>query len=124
MKVVNKTEFDKDINIPKKSIIMDSDFTKRESFFVEKMQDGEKYLEAKQQNLINQINVNLSSIPFEIHNKLVATNIINIVLKDIIARYTILNGLNVNSSIGFLHTDEIPRKDSRSLKYEIYPNSS
>lgn len=122
MKVVNKTDFDKDINIPKKSIIMDSDFTKRESFFVEKMQDGEKYLEAKQQNLINQINVNLSSIPFEIHNKLVATNIINIVLKDIIARYTILNGLNVNSSIGFLHTDEMLIKNDEDSTTDSFEN--
>ncbi len=112
MKVVDKVDFGKDINIPKKSIIMDGDFNKRESFFVEKMQDGSKYQEAKEKNLATQINVNISSIPFDIHNKLIPTNIINIVLKDIIARYSIINGFNVNSSIGFFHTDEMLNKKS------------
>lgn len=130
MKVVDKTNFEKDLNIPKKSIIIDDDFNKRESFFVDKMQDGSKLNEAREANLKNKFNVNISSIPIQIQDKIIPTNIINLVLKDITLRYALLNGYVINNSIGFFHTDEMLKKNlddsfsTPSTENEIKDNST
>lgn len=110
MKVVEKKDFDQTINLPQKTIVTDGELIKRESFFIENLQDGSKFNIANQQNKKSNNNVNISEIPMNISEKTTPTNIINKVLKDIIARYSILKGNYVNHSLGFCHTDEMLKK--------------
>lgn len=110
MKVVEKKDFDKTINLPQQTIVTDGELIKRESFFIESLQDGSKFNVANQKNRKSNNNVNISEIPMNISEKITPTNIINKVLKDIIARYSILKGNYVNHNLGFFHTDEMLKK--------------
>ena len=111
MKVIEKTDFENTINLPQKTIVTDGELIKRESFFIESLQDGSKFNIATEKNKVNNSVVNISEIPMNISEKITPTNIINKVLKDIIARYSILKGNCVNHNIGFFHTDEMLKKD-------------
>lgn len=110
MKVVEKKDFDKTINLPQKTIVTDGELIKRESFFIQNLQDGSKFNTANKKNIQNNKNVNISEIPMPISEKITPTNIINKVLKDVIARYSILKGNYVNHNLGFFHTDEMLKK--------------
>lgn len=107
MKVVDKIDYNKTLNLQRKTIDTEEEIVKKDSFFIESFQDGNKFNAANEKNIINKSNVNISEIPMAISDKITPTNIINKVLKDVIARYSILKGHFVNHSIGFYHTDDI-----------------
>lgn len=118
MKVVEKKDFDQTINLPQKTIVTDGELIKRENFFIQSLQDGSKFNIANKKNIQNNRNVNISEIPMPISEKITPTNIINKVLKDVIARYSILKGNYVNHNLGFFHTDEMLKKEPEENQQE------
>ena len=53
MKINDKVDFSSDMNLPKKTISTNADLTKKESFFLARIQDVRRYREVLSKNTIN-----------------------------------------------------------------------
>lgn len=101
LKIIDKKDYSSSITLPKKSILIKGEFSKRENYFIDKMQEGSRYKEAIKYNKNNKKHINMSQIPSIISKRVSPTLMINLVLKDVVLRYAILNGDTVNHHIQF-----------------------
>ncbi len=98
---IKNENFSKTLNLPKKTILIDNNISKREGFFLNKMQSATRYREIVEKNKSSKVHYNMLEIPMKINNELNTTYILNKTLKDIMLRYLILSGYNVSHELDF-----------------------
>ena len=99
MKVNSNVEFNKTINLPVKTIKVNSLLGKEELYFLERLQDQKKYKAALAKNEKSNVNYDITDIPMYIKDTLDITEVTNKVLKDIFIRNKIMNGAIVKHDI-------------------------
>lgn len=107
MKINDKTDFSESMNLPKKTISINADLTKKESFFLARVQDVRRYREILSKNKLSNTVYNILENPMVIKKNLDPTYVENKILKDMVIRYRLLNGFKVNHNIDFIHIDDM-----------------
>lgn len=107
MKINDKVDFSSDMNLPKKTISTNADLTKKESFFLARIQDVRRYREVLSKNKLSNVIYNILENPMVIRNELSPTYIQNKILKDMVIRYRLLSGAKVNHNLDFIHIDDM-----------------
>ena len=77
MKINDKVDFSSDMNLPKKTISTNADLTKKESFFLARIQDVRRYREVLSKNKLSNVIYNILENPMVIRNELSPTYIQN-----------------------------------------------
>ena len=100
MKINDKVDFSSDMNLPKKTISTNADLTKKESFFLARIQDVRRYREVLSKNKLSNVIYNILENPMVIRNELSPTYIQNKILKQV-SKFLIVMamsaiGLNTN----------------------------
>lgn len=87
MKVNNKTEFDKTLNLPRQVIAIKGNQVKKEDYILDKIQDLKKYQFVTSKNLKNGgKKYRIVEMPTDIENRLSSTVILNKILKDFVVK--------------------------------------
>lgn len=107
MKINDKIDFSDTMNLPKKTISTNADITKKESFFLARIQEVRRYREVVNKNKDSNNLYNILENPMEIKNELSPTYIQNKILKDIVIRYKLLNGEKANHNLDFVNFGNI-----------------
>ena len=87
MKVIKTEDFANTMNLPKKTIPVDGDLVKRQSYFLEKIRDDNKYKKAYMKNSTSIKKYKFANFPVGICNILEPTVVFNQILKDIYFSY-------------------------------------
>lgn len=107
MKINDKVDFSDTMNLPKKTISTNADLTKKESFFLARIQDVRRYRDVLNKNKLSNTIYNILENPMIIKKKVEPTYIQNKILKDMVIRYRLLNGFKVNHNLDFIHIDDM-----------------
>lgn len=107
MKVDSNVEFDKTINLPAKTIKVNSDSLKEESYLLEKIKDQKKYKMAISQNSSAARHYDITDMPIYVKDSLEVTEVVNKILKDIIVRNKIVSGSLVNHNIFAINSNNL-----------------
>ena len=107
MKINDKVDFSDTMNLPKKTISINADLTKKESFFLARVQDVRRYRDVLDKNKLSNTVYNILENPMIIKNEVEPTYIQNKILKDMVIRYRLLSGFKVNHNIDFIHIDDM-----------------
>lgn len=114
MKIVNKTDFTNTINLPIKTIGLQTDNEKNVEFFLNKVQDVNKYKVVIDKNIKNNgKRYKISEMPMEISGVVEPTELINKLYKDIYIRYQTIAGNVVDHELSFVTTIESQELESK-----------
>lgn len=107
MKINDKIDFTDTMNLPKKTISTDATLTKKESFFLAKIQDVSRYRAILYKNKLSNKVYDILENPMVIKKELDPTYIQNKILKDVLIRYRLLGGYKVAHNLDFIHIDDM-----------------
>lgn len=107
MKINDKVDFSDTMNLPKKTISTNADLTKKENFFLAKIQDVRRYRDVLNKNKLSNTVYNIIENPMIVKDSIEPTYVQNKILKDMLIRYRLLNGFKVNHNIDFIHIDDM-----------------
>ena len=83
MEIVSKDDFSKESNLPRKTIPTDGDLTKREGYFLERIQNETRYQFVINRNKTQKgKSYKIQEFPTYIEKRMDATAIMNKILKD------------------------------------------
>lgn len=102
MKIIKTEDFTNTMNLPKKTISVDGNLVKRQSYFLEKIRDKNKTKKALDINMENGKKYKLANFPVKITDVLDPTVVFNQILKDIYIRHEVFNGNIVDDNITFV----------------------
>lgn len=125
MKIEVKKDFAESLNLPVKTIEIDGNLTKREDYFIGKIQEANKYLEAVKENENSKYAFNIAGIPLEIDENINSTEIINQIFKDIFLRYKLFKGNILYHNLGFIEKEKAStyfikqKKVNEQIKYRL-----
>lgn len=101
MKVNDTKDYTYTLNLPKKTIPVDGKLSQRQSYFLDKMQDDNRYKQAIIKNKGSKIRYKLTSFPISINETLTPTIAVNKIYKDIFSRYETIQGKIVEDNLVF-----------------------
>lgn len=101
MKIKGDKDYSEIMNLPKKTIPTDGNLPQRQEYFLEKIQDETKYVQAIEKNKLSSRRYKISNIPIKVDNVLDTTVVLNKILKDIYIRFQIMTGNIVDDKIVF-----------------------
>lgn len=107
MKINEKMDFSDTMNLPKKTISTNADLTKKESFFLVRIQDVRRYRDVLNKNKLSNTVYNILENPMIIKDEVEPTYIQNKILKDMVIRYRLLYGFKVEHNIDFIQVDDM-----------------
>lgn len=107
MKINDKVDFSDTMNLPRKTITTNADLTKKESFFLARVQDVRRYRDVLNKNKLSNTVYNILENPMIIKDEVEPTYVQNKILKDMVIRYRLLSGFKVNHNIDFIHIDDM-----------------
>lgn len=123
MKVNDTKDYTYTLNLPKKTIPVDGKLSQRQSYFLDKMQDDNRYKQAMSKNKNSKIKYKLSTLPISVKETLTPTIALNKIYKDIFIRYQTLIGNGVEDNLIFndegLEIDLDEQKDTEKKKKDI-----
>ncbi len=111
MKIVNKTDFTKTLNLPKKVIKIGNSQIKKEEYFLDKIQDFKKYQYILNKNIKNGKKYKIIEMPTDIENRLSSTIILNKILKDIIIKNKLMSGNCIDHKLIFTNVSNMEQID-------------
>ena len=108
MKVNNKTEFNKTLNLPKQVIAIKGNQVKKEDYILDKIQDVKKYQFVSSKNIKNGgKRYRIFEMPTEIENKLSSTVILNKILKDFVVKSKLMFKNSVKHELIFTSSNNM-----------------
>ena len=107
MKINDKVDFSDTMNLPKKTISTNADLTKKENFFLARIQDVRRYRDVLNKNKLSNTIYNILENPMIVKDNIEPTYVQNKILKDMVIRYRLLTGFKVNHNIDFIHIDDM-----------------
>lgn len=117
MKVISDKDFTKTLNLPTKNISVAVEGSKREGYFLEKIQDVKKYKAVIDRNIKNGgMKYKISEIPINIDDTLDSTLLINKIYKDVYIRHEVMLGNIVDHEVMFVSTNESQESDKEDAK--------
>ncbi len=92
MKVIDTKDYTPTLNLPRKTIPVEGNLPRRQSYFLDKMQDDNKFKQAMQKNKNSKNKYKLTTLPITINQTLSPTIAMNKILKDVFIRHETLKG--------------------------------
>lgn len=113
MKINNKTDFSKTLNLPKQVIGIKGNQVKKEDYILEKIQDVKKYQYVVNKNIKNGgRKYKIIEMPTDIENKLSSTIILNKLLKDFVVKNKLVAGDYINHELIFTNVSNMQQIDA------------
>lgn len=107
MKINNKTDFSKTLNLPKQVIAIKGNQVKKEEYILQKIQDIKKYQFVMSNNLKNGgKKYKIIEMPTDIENKLSSTIILNKILKDFVVKEKLEQGECIEHKLIFTNASD------------------
>lgn len=127
MEIVSKDDFSKESNLPRKTIPTDGDLTKREGYFLERIQNETRYQFVINRNKTQKgKSYKIQEFPTYIEKRMDATAIMNKILKDILDRYQVMSGNIVEHKMLFSNHADLVRINGANKENleEFFKNSN
>ena len=113
MKVNNKTDFVKTLNLPKQVIAIKGNQVKKEEYILNKIQDVKKSQYVLNKNLKgNKKRYRIIEMPTDIDNSLSSTIILNKILKDFVIKDKMMRGNYIKHNLFFTNVESMEQIDS------------
>ena len=113
MKINNKTDFTKTLNLPKQVIGIKGNQVKKEDYILEKIQDTKKYQYMVNKNIKNGgKKYKIIEMPTDIENRLSSTIILNKILKDFVIKNKLIAGDYIDHQLIFTNISNMEQIDT------------
>lgn len=112
MKIINKTDFTKTLNLPKQVIKIKGNQLKKEDYIVDKIQDFKKYQYILSKNIKSGKKYKIIEMPTDIENRLSSTIILNKILKDFVIKNKLMSGNYIDHKLIFTNVSNMEQIDS------------
>lgn len=113
MKINNKTDFSKTLNLPKQVIGIRGNQVKKEDYILEKIQDSKKYQYVMNKNMKNGgKKYKIIEMPTDIENRLSSTIILNKILKDFVVKNKLAAGDYIDHQLIFTNISNMQQIDA------------
>lgn len=110
MKINNKTDFSKTLNLPKQVIAIKGNQVKKEEYILQKIQDIKRYQFVMSKNIKSGgKKYKILEMPTDIENKLSSTIILNKILKDFVVKEKLEKGECIDHKLIFTNASDVEK---------------
>lgn len=113
----NNKNFEKTLNIGKKTLNVHASLELRTAYFTSKLQSSDLYKKSIEKNAESKIKTYISEMPIQLDVKLTNNDLLGHILKDIIIRYSLKSGQVAETKLLFSYNNNVPHnsKEYKSM---------